>query len=101
MSIQNKIALVIAYYNPDEKSGHRRTGHESCHKNFEIQKHFLKKYKNNCHQIHVFAEDSREEDEIVEKENETFLYRPNIGGSHGSYICAANTYKNQFDYLLS
>ena len=42
MSIQNKIALVIAYYNPDEKSGHRRTGHESCHKNFEIQKHILK-----------------------------------------------------------
>ena len=100
MSIQNKIALVIAYYNPDGKSGHRRVGHGSCHKNFEIQKHFLKKYKNDCHQIHVFAEDSRKEDKIVEKEDEIFLYRPNIGGSHGSYICAANTFKDRFDYYI-
>jgi len=100
MSTHNKTALVIAYYNPDGKSGHRRAGHENCHKNFEIQKHFLKKYKNDCHQIHVFAEDSREENKIEEKENETFIHRPNIGGSFGSYICAANTFRDKFDYYI-
>jgi hypothetical protein len=89
--------LIIACY---DGKNEREDGGVPCSQYIVAHLHNLNKYRHKCDIVFVIAEDGRTEVETKEKDSITYIYRPNIGFSQGSWIEAFKVLHDKYDYYI-